>query len=148
MRVALWPDCEPEVDAEVGTYFVDGCIGGERHGVFVADGGAGRGLVGFVEVSVHASAPGSGASPVGYVEGWYVAAAHRGGGCGRQLLRAGEGWCRAQGCDTIASDTNEPWATLSVPAHVACGFRVVSGAGGEGGETVRFIKAIGSAGEM
>ena len=62
--------------------------------------------------------------PVGYLEGWYVADAHRREGHGAALLRAAEDWARSQGCTEMASDTwldNE----VSQRAHAALGFEVV-----------------------
>jgi aminoglycoside 6'-N-acetyltransferase I len=62
--------------------------------------------------------------PVGFVEGWYVAADRRAQGVGRALMAAAEAWAREQGCREMASDTwldNEP----SQHAHEALGFEVV-----------------------
>jgi aminoglycoside 6'-N-acetyltransferase I len=62
--------------------------------------------------------------PVGYVEGWYVAAAARATGVGRALIEAAEAWARALGCREMASDTwhdNEP----SILAHQALGYELV-----------------------
>lgn len=43
-------------------------------------------------------------SPVGYLEGIYVAPDFRGQGCAKALLSACEQWAKAQGCTEFASD--------------------------------------------
>ena len=82
-------------------------------------------IVGFIEVGLRSHADGcDGRRPVGFVEGWFVAAAERGRGIGRALMRAAERWARGEGCREMASDTwadNEP----SQRAHLALGFQVV-----------------------
>ena len=91
--------------------------------VLVAEADEGS-LVGFLEVGLRSSADGCKEShPVGYVEGWYVAANWRQRGIGAELLRAAEGWARCQGCIEMASDTaidNE----VSQRVHAAVGFEV------------------------
>ena len=102
--------------------------------VFVAEH-RGR-VVGFLEVGLRSHADGcDGRRPVGFVEGWFVAAAHRRSGVGGALMKAAEAWARAQGCVEMASDT---WADnrASVRAHVALGYEVVD-------RCVNFRKALG-----
>jgi aminoglycoside 6'-N-acetyltransferase I len=98
----------------------------------------GRRAVGFIEVGLRSHADGcDGRRPVGFVEGWYVTPAERGRGVGGALMRAAEGWARAQGCREMASDTwhdNEP----SQRAHLALGFEVVD-------RCVNFRKPLGQA---
>jgi aminoglycoside 6'-N-acetyltransferase I len=82
-------------------------------------------VAGFVEVGLRSHADGCDPSrPVGFIEGWIVAEAHRRHGVGRALLAAAEDWARAQGCVELASDT---WIddARSVRAHEAFGFEVV-----------------------
>jgi aminoglycoside 6'-N-acetyltransferase I len=92
--------------------------------IFVADESDGR-LVGFVEVDLRSHADGCNPSkPVGYIEGWYIAADHRQRGIGKKLLKKAEDWARSHSCAEIASDaviTNE----ISQRAHEALGFEVV-----------------------
>jgi aminoglycoside 6'-N-acetyltransferase I len=92
--------------------------------IFVADESDGR-LVGFVEVDLRSHADGCNPSkPVGYIEGWYIAADHRQRGIGKKLLKKAEDWARNHRCAEIASDaviTNE----ISQRAHEALGFEVV-----------------------
>jgi aminoglycoside 6'-N-acetyltransferase I len=82
-------------------------------------------LIGFLEVGLRSHADGcDSARPVGFVEGWFVAAGHRGRGVGGDLMRAAEDWARAKSCTEIASDAlieNE----VSQHAHAPLGFEVV-----------------------
>ncbi len=82
-------------------------------------------VVGFIEVGLRSHADGCDTRhPVGFIEGWYVEAAHRGSGVGRALMRTAEEWARSQGCRELASDT---WIDHedSLRAHEALGFQVV-----------------------
>jgi aminoglycoside 6'-N-acetyltransferase I len=81
--------------------------------------------LGFAEVDLRSHADGCDpARPVGYLEGWYVAAEARRSGVGRRLLSAAEDWARSHGCVEVASDT---WVDneLSQACHEALGFQVV-----------------------
>jgi aminoglycoside 6'-N-acetyltransferase I len=92
-------------------------------------------VIGFIEVGLRSHADGcDGARPVGFIEGWFVAPAHRGRGVGHALMDAAEAWTREQGCVEIASDT---WAdnVASERAHTALGFEVVD-------RCVNFRKAL------
>ena len=61
--------------------------------------------VGFAQCQLrHDYVEGTDSSPVGYLEGIYVAADCRGRGHARVLLRACENWARDKGCTEFASD--------------------------------------------
>ena len=60
-------------------------------------------------------------SPVGYLEGIYVAEAYRHQGIARQLLRACEAWAKTRGCREFASDC-ELTNTESLQFHLKAGF--------------------------
>jgi aminoglycoside 6'-N-acetyltransferase I len=64
------------------------------------------------------------ASPVGYLEGWYVIPCHREKGVGAALVETAERWARSRGCIEMASN-----ATLenivSLQAHGRLGYREV-----------------------
>lgn len=102
-----------------------GCF--RRNGVAatvkVAELGRGH-LVGFAEADLRPFADGCRSSPVGYLEGWYVAPEHRRRGIGRALVRAIEGWARDRGCTEMASDT-EVTNVPSQLAHKAMGYTEV-----------------------
>ena len=129
LRATLWPECAAEQhELEMGSVLADA----DRAAVFVAAGGPG--LVGFVEVAMRPWADGCDTSPVGYVEGLYVAPEARGTGVGKALLRAAEAWAADRGCREIASDTevdNAPSRAL----HRSLGYE-------EGEVLVHFHKRI------
>jgi aminoglycoside 6'-N-acetyltransferase I len=79
--------------------------------------------IGFIEGSIRSDyVNGTETSPVGFVEGVYVAPAWRRQGVARQLYAAIGDWARARGCHELASDAlldNE----VSQRAHRALGFR-------------------------
>jgi aminoglycoside 6'-N-acetyltransferase I len=79
--------------------------------------------LGFIEGSIRNDyVNGTASSPVGFVEGVYVAPASRRKGIARQLYAAIGDWAKARGCRELASDAlvdNE----VSQRAHRALGFR-------------------------
>jgi aminoglycoside 6'-N-acetyltransferase I len=81
-------------------------------------------LIGFVEARLRSHADGCETSPVGYLEGWFVADHWRGRGVGRALVQRFEEWAAAQGCRELASDT---WLDNvgSQHAHAKLGFEEV-----------------------
>lgn len=104
-----------------------------RTGVFIAtDDGE---PIGFSEVSMRDRAPGCSTSPVGYLEGWWVAEGRRQQGVGRALLEAAEAWARRRGASEMGSDAHVENA-VSRSAHTAAGFT-------EKRPVARFHKAIG-----
>ncbi|MDX1420264.1 MAG: GNAT family N-acetyltransferase [Rubricoccaceae bacterium] len=128
LRRALWPDCEEAIHAaEVARHLMAGDTT-----VLVAEDG--DSLVGFVELAVRERVEGSTEERVGYVEGWFVAEAHRGTGLGRALIEAAEDWTRARGLRELASDA-ELSNTGSIAAHQALGFR-------ETFRVVQFLKRL------
>jgi len=93
---------------------------------------------GFAEISVRTDhVEGTAASPVPYLEGWYVRPEHRRSGVGRALLAFAEQWARDHGFTEVASDTDPP-NTLSIALHQRLGFREV-------GRSVHFVKSLGPA---
>jgi aminoglycoside 6'-N-acetyltransferase I len=130
LRHDLWPEGSvAEHAAELPGVLAD--AGSE---VFVAEEG-GR-IVGWAEVRLRSHADGCETSPVGYLEGWYVAPAWRRKGVGASLVAAFEAWARDRGCAEVASDTgldNE----ASQAAHLRLGYEVSDRA-------VRFRKSLES----
>jgi aminoglycoside 6'-N-acetyltransferase I len=120
LRLALWPET-PEAQHRVE--MADILADSEENGVVVCEEDGGR-LVGFAEVSLRKWAEGCLSSPVGYLEGWYVAEEARRRGVGGQLVRAAEDWARAKGCSEMASDTGLDNA-VSEAAHQRLGYEVV-----------------------
>jgi len=64
---------------------------------------------------------GTDSSPVGYLEGIYVADGYRKQGVARELLSACESWAKAKGCTEFASDC-ELDNTQSLRFHLSVGF--------------------------
>lgn len=124
----LWPDNSPE---EL-----------EREMQALADAGTAFFLaweeeraVGFAQCQLrHDYVEGTDHSPVGYLEGIYVAEEFRCRGIARELLKACEAWTAAMGCSEFASDC-ELSNTLSQRFHTALGFR-------EANRIVCFVKKL------
>ena len=126
LRRALWPDHPPqEIADETTHYFEQGQLWGLASVALVAQSDEGA-LFGFAEASLRPYARGCVSSPVGYLEGWYVAPEHRRQGIGAELVVAAEEWARSQGCSEFASDRNETNLT-SRAAHLALQFSAVDG---------------------
>jgi aminoglycoside 6'-N-acetyltransferase I len=81
-------------------------------------------VIGFLEGRLRSHADGCQTSPVGYVEGWFVAEDRRRRGVGRALFECFESWARERGCRELASDT---WLhnVGSQRVHERLGFRKV-----------------------
>jgi aminoglycoside 6'-N-acetyltransferase I len=91
-------------------------------------------LAGYVYVGSRKYAEGCTASPVAYLEEWFVAADARRQGVGKALIGATEVWARQNGFNELASDTtidNE----ISLASHLALGFTEVE-------RQVNFIKKL------
>ena len=83
----------------------------------------GETAVGFAQCSLrHDYVEGTGSSPVGYLEGIYVAENCRGRGIAKSLLTACEDWAKGQGCTEFASDC-ELDNTASLRFHLNVGFQ-------------------------
>lgn len=121
MRNALWPNhTADELRDDAERMLAGDPTPFLKIAVFVAEDE--QGLCGFLEASLRGNAEGCSTSPVGYIEGWYVAPDLRGEGVGKALVIAAEDWARAQGCSEIGSDAhadNEP----SRRAHRALGYK-------------------------
>lgn len=114
LALQLWPENDlPALTAEMEEIIQDGAV-------FLAEeGGA---AIGFAQCQLrHDYVEGTETSPVGYLEGVYVQAAHRRRGVARALLAACEQWARAQGCREFASDC-ELTNAESLLFHLNMGF--------------------------
>jgi aminoglycoside 6'-N-acetyltransferase I len=121
MRMALWPETdEPQHRREMAMMLSDN----QRFAVLVCQDRLGD-LIGFAEVSLRAWAEGCESSPVGYLEGWYVAEHARQQGIGGELVAAAERWARSHGCSEMASDT-ELSNRISETAHLRLGYQVTA----------------------
>ena len=78
--------------------------------------------VGFAECNLrHDYVEGTNTSPVGYLEGIFVAEEYRRKGYAALLLSACEAWAEEKGCTQFASDC-EPDNAESLRFHLAAGF--------------------------
>jgi aminoglycoside 6'-N-acetyltransferase I len=119
MRLALWPDAT--ADDHRG-YMAISLAQPERFLQLMMYDDMRQPLA-FIEGSIRSDyVNGTESSPVGFVEGVYVAPAWRRKGVARQLYAAIGDWAKARGCRELASDAlvdNE----VSQRAHHALGFR-------------------------
>ena len=84
---------------------------------------AGQAPVGFAQCQLRQDyVEGTESSPVGYLEGIYVAELWRKQGLAKALLAACEGWAKDKGCAEFASDC-ELTNTQSLQFHLNVGFR-------------------------
>ena len=82
--------------------------------------------LGFAQVGLrHDYVEGTHCSPVGYLEGIYVAEGFRGRGYARLLLAACEIWAKEKGCREFASDC-ELDNTQSLEFHLKTGFQEIN----------------------
>ena len=113
---ALWPHHTPEeMEAEMNVLLEQ-----EDAAVFLRweDGMP----VGFAQCCLRRDyVEGTESSPVGYLEGIFVAEDYRRQGIARTLLRACENWSKEQGCSEFASDC-ELTNTESLLFHLKLGF--------------------------
>lgn len=112
----LWPSHTPE---EMGREFA-GMIENADTAFFLAY--TEDTAVGFAQCQLrHDYVEGTDSSPVGYLEGIYVAEGRRKQGVAKALLTACEHWAKVQGCSEFASDC-ELNNTQSLQFHLNVGF--------------------------
>ncbi|MDB5858315.1 MAG: Aminoglycoside N(6)-acetyltransferase type 1 [Ramlibacter sp.] len=117
LRQALWPGDESDQLREMRAF----CAEPRRYGNFIARSAGGE-PQGFVEVALRRDhVNGTDSSPVAFLEGLYVAPAHRRHGVARALVACTEQWAREQGCSEFASDALLQ-NTASHAMHGALGF--------------------------
>jgi len=115
LRVGLWPDADDPLE-ELAQSLAD-----PEGAVFLACAADGE-AVGFAEVRLrHDHVNGTGSSPVGFLEGWYVKPQWQGRAVGRALLAEVQAWTRDAGCSELASDSRQEDVEAHA-AHRACGF--------------------------
>ena len=117
MRQALWPHDPAEHLKDMEKL----CALPERYAQFVSMSPPGE-PQGFIEVALRTDyVNGTNSSPVAFLEGIYVAPAHRGRGVARELVAEAERWAVARGCSELASDALLS-NTASHAMHRALGF--------------------------
>lgn len=117
LRTALWPDtAEQEHRAEIAQQLTEP----SRYAAYLAMNGSHA--IGLAEVALRQDyVNGTDTSPVGFLEGIYVAPAQRHTGVARTLLDAVRAWTRMHGCTELASNTGLD-NVGSQAAHEALGF--------------------------
>lgn len=121
LRRALWPDDEGDPPTDHGDDMREMLSRPDRSVCLLAIDERGE-ACGFAEASVRSDyVNGTDGSPVGFLEGWYVAPQARGRGIGRALIAGVERWTRERGCEELASDS-ELDNLQAHRAHEACGF--------------------------
>ncbi len=129
LAARLWPHADK---AEMAEDLRQELAGGEC-AVILAFGGDEP--VGFAQCQLrHDYVEGTDSSPVGYLEGIYVAEDLRGAGLARELLRHCEAWAKEKGCAEFASDC-ELDNLVSQAFHARTGFR-------EANRIVCFVKPL------
>lgn len=131
LRLALWPDSDPEELREEMPAYVEG--GDRRIYALVADRGGDR-LGALMELSLRGQAEGCFSSPVGYIEALYVDEDLRREGLATRMFEQACKWFRQMGCAEVASDCvleNE----AGVSFHEALGFEEV-------GRLVHFVYTL------
>ncbi len=121
LRLALWPDGDPDEFREELPAFVEG--GDRRSFALVAERPNGQ-LGGLMELTLRAQAEGCLSSPVAYIESWYVDEDLRRQGVSRALLAEAQEWARHRGCAELASSCVNGNET-AVEVHEALGFEEV-----------------------
>jgi aminoglycoside 6'-N-acetyltransferase I len=115
LAAQMWEHPDAELEAEFSAL-----IGSPDGTIFAAKSGGE--VVGFAQCQLRRDyVEGTSTSPVGYLEGIFVAPAHRNRGIAAALLRACEAWAREKGCAEFASDC-ELGNTDSLRFHQSLGF--------------------------
>ncbi|NOK58505.1 MAG: GNAT family N-acetyltransferase [Chloroflexi bacterium AL-W] len=126
----LWPD-EPVEELPMA---LRKSINSPKEALFLVRDTHQRAIA-FIQLSLRYDyVPGATRQPVGFVEGLYIEAAHRGAGLGRQLIAHAEKWAFDKGCVELASDALID-NTDSHHFHSRVGFREVE-------RIVTFIKPL------
>lgn len=123
LRMALWPDSNPEKEANEIAHFLavpPRPVLPTLHAAFVCPR-PDTGLCGLVEISIRRTAPGYQTDRIGYLEAWYVDPDWRGRGVGRSLVERAEAWAQAEGC--YGKVHPGPWLySLELDRHLAARF--------------------------
>ncbi|WP_141740317.1 aminoglycoside 6'-N-acetyltransferase [Bosea sp. BIWAKO-01] len=117
LRLALWPDSTAQEHRDEALSIL---VSPSDTAFFARDGSGAA--IGLAEAALrHDYVNGCETSPVGFLEGIYVAPEWRLHGVARALCAAVETWAKRHGCLELASDTDLSNA-VSQQAHEALGF--------------------------
>lgn len=116
LALRLWPS---HAEAALREELME-ILGQEDAAFFLAFDG--ETAIGFAQCQLRRDyVEGTESSPVGYLEGIFVAESHRRQGVAKALLAACEGWARERGCREFASDC-ELENVRSLQFHLHLGF--------------------------
>ena len=102
LRFALWPWDDPPIHARDAEQMY---FGGDPHRLALVATDEKGSIAGFAEAAIrHDYVEGCETSPVGFLEGVYVAPDHRNSGIAARLADTVAGWAREQGCREFASN--------------------------------------------
>lgn len=130
LALRLWPEHE---FSELAEEFSD-TVSHPDAAIYLAF--QGEQAVGFAQCQLRRDyVEGTVTSPVGYLEGIFVAEGSRKSGIARKLLSACESWAKEKGCTEFASDC-ELINTQSLQFHLSVGFQ-------EANRIICFTKKLG-----
>ena len=112
MRHELWGGDLGQLETEA-----HGILSSPTEYCLLATKGSGE-YIGFIEVSLRHTEH----HTYGYIEGWYVAPAHRKQGIGTALIDQAEQWLLHNLVEAIFSDTDQASYPVSLPAHAHSGY--------------------------
>lgn len=112
MRQALWGGDPDQLKPEA-----QGILSSPTDYCLLATTDSGQ-YVGFIEVSLRHTQD----HTYGYIEGWYVAPAHRRHSIGSALIDQAEQWLLHSSVEAIFSDTDQASYPVSMPAHAHSGY--------------------------
>ena len=112
MRHALWDGDLDQLESEAR-----GILSSPTDHCLLATTHTGQ-CIGFIEVALRHTQN----HTYGYIEGWYVAPAHRRHGIGSALIDQAEQWLLHNSVEAILSDTDQASYPVSLPAHAHSGY--------------------------
>ena len=115
LRLMLWGGTRSTLETEARDI-----LDSESDACFLATTDSDK-TIGFIEISIRSAT----FHTYAYIEGWYVAPAHRRQGIGTSLLDHAEQWLLHSAVEAIFSDTDQNIYPDSIAAHAHSGYEPV-----------------------